>query len=132
MLSPPGHAPTRTAVVRLIDGGTIYIGIQPGLVQTVADADENIRTAIELAGHRAPAIVDIRNGEPLSAETRHFYSGKRVTEAFSALGLLVDESPLGRTMANVYFRVVRLPIPIRLFTDEAAALAWAKEQRNDR
>jgi hypothetical protein len=45
---------------------------------------------------------------------------------FSALALLVEASPLGRMMGNVYFRVARPGIPLHLFTDEACAVEWLK------
>jgi hypothetical protein len=62
----------------------------------------------------------------LDAETRHLYSGERLVSAFTAFALLVELSPLGRMMGNVYFRVARPGIPARLFTDERGALAWLK------
>ena len=33
---------------------------------------------------------------------------------FTALALLIDTSPLGPTMGNVYLGVARLPMPIKM------------------
>jgi hypothetical protein len=33
---------------------------------------------------------------------------------FTALALLIDTSPLGRTMGNVYLGVARLPMPMKM------------------
>ena len=63
---------------------------------------------------------------PVTAEARHIYSGRTLVDAFTALGLLVEASPLGLMMGNVYFRVARPGIPARLFTDEARAVDWLK------
>ena len=52
------------------------------------------------------------------------YSGRNIAEAFTALALLIETSPLGRTMGNVYFAVARLPIPMKMFAEEAKALVW--------
>ena len=55
---------------------------------------------------------------------RHYYSGRLLVESFSALGLVIESSPFGRMMGNVYLRVARPGIPTQLFTDEPSALAW--------
>ena len=46
-----------------------------------------------------------------------------------ALALLIDASPLGRTMGNVYFSVARLPMPMRMFAEESKALEWLDGHR---
>ena len=48
---------------------------------------------------------------------------------FTALALLVEGSPLGVMMGNVYFRVARPGIPARLFTKETGAIEWLKGYR---
>ena len=72
-------------------------------------------------------LVDITGCPPLSAETRHVYSGQTLVAGFSALGLLVEASPLGRMMGNVYFRVARPGIPTHLFIEEDRAIRWLRE-----
>jgi hypothetical protein len=71
-------------------------------------------------------LIDIRKAEIISADVRHYYSGGKLTEWFSAMALLVEASPLGRVMGNLYLRIARPGVPTRLFNDEAAALAWLK------
>ena len=104
------------------------VRIRTGAAQSLADARENLGTALlEGGGVRRPLLVDIRVSKPLDAEARHYYSGQVLVDGFSALGLLVDASPLGRMMGNVYFRVARPGIPARLFTDEGQAMKWLKD-----
>ena len=50
----------------------------------------------------------------------------RARDAFSALGLLIEATPFGRMMGNVYLRVARPGVPTRLFGDERLALGWLK------
>ena len=50
-----------------------------------------------------------------------------MSDNFSALALVIEASPLGRMMGNVYFSVARLAIPTHLFVDEAPALEWLKK-----
>jgi hypothetical protein len=69
-------------------------------------------------------LIDIRRAQPLDAETRHHYSGQALVDSFSALALLVEASPLGRMMGNVYLRVARPGIPTRLFVEEERAAEW--------
>lgn len=105
----------------------IVVRISEGAKQRAADARQNLAACLaEGAGRRRPLIIDIRRSLPLDAETRHLYSGQTLTEGFTALALLVEASPLGKMMGNVYFRVARPGIPTRLFTDEQAALDWIR------
>jgi hypothetical protein len=45
------------------------------------------------------------------------------------MALLIDASPFGRMMGNIYFRIARPGIPTRLFTDPELAKAWLIAQR---
>jgi len=119
---------TATAHIALGDDGVVSVRVRPGAEQSLADARENLGSALALReGVRRPLLVDIRKAAPLAAEVRHYYSGQVLVEGFSALGLLVEASPLGRMMGNVYFRVARPGIPARLFTDESQAVVWLRE-----
>ena len=119
---------TKTARVTLGDDGVITVCIQPAAKQTIDNAKENLTAALATRdGQRRPLLIDIRGGQPLDAEVRHYYSGQVLVDGFTALGLLVDASPLGRMMGNVYFRVARPGIPTRLFTDADEANRWLRE-----
>jgi len=39
---------------------------------------------------------------------------------------LIEATPFGRMMGNVYLRVARPGVPTRLFGDERLALGWLK------
>ena len=120
---------TPTAQIALNDTGIVCVRIRPNAGQSLVDAQENLGFALlERDGVKRPLLVDIRVAQPLDAEVRHYYSGQVLVDGFSALGLLVDASPLGRMMGNVYFRVARPGIPARLFTDEAQATSWLRQQ----
>lgn len=118
---------TATARVALGDNGVLTVRIQAGANQSLANAKENLGAALaERAGERRPLLIDIRGAKPLEAEVRHYYSGQVLIDGFLALGLLVDASPLGTMMGNVYFRVARPGIPTRLFTAEDRAHEWLR------
>ena len=121
---------TTTAVVELEPDGVLVVRIRDGAAQSLADAEQNLGAAlIERGGKRRPLLIDIRRALPLDAEVRHYYSGQVLVSGFTALALLVDASPLGRMMGNVYFRVARPGIPTRLFTDGADARQWLGTHR---
>jgi len=118
---------TATARIGLGDDGVIVVRVRRGVQQQVGDARENLDAALaETQGRRRPILVDITGSLPLDAETRHLYSGQRLVSGFTAFALLVEASPLGRMMGNLYFRIARPGIPTQLFTDEAPALEWLK------
>lgn len=116
---------TRTAQIGLSESGLLLVRINKGAHQSLADAQENLAAALaETAGRRRPLLVDIRGAQPLDAAARHHYSGQTLVDGFLALALLVESSPLGRMMGNVYLRIARPGIPTQLFADEDRALAW--------
>jgi hypothetical protein len=116
---------TRTAKIGLSDAGVVVVRINAGAYQSLGDAKENLAAAVsETAGRRRPLLIDIRSARPLEADARHHYSGQTLTERFSAMALLVEASPFGRLMGNVYLRIARPGIPTLLFSDEADAVEW--------
>ena len=125
---PPVDADMRetpTALVDLAPDGILTVRIRDGAYQSLTDAEQNLGAALEeRAGKRCPILVDIREAQPLDAEVRHYYSGQVLVDGFSALALLVDASPLGKMLGNVYLRVARPGIPTRLFIQPAEAREW--------
>jgi len=119
-------AETATARITL-ESGIILVRLRDGALHRPTDARENLRVALsETTGVRRPMLVDITRCQPLQAETRHVYSGQLLVDGFTALALLIEATPFGRMMGNVYLRVARPGIPTRLFTSEASALEWLR------
>lgn len=119
---------TATAQIELDPDGIVTIRIREGAAQSLADARENLTVTIdECGGIRRPLLVDITRCLPLEPEVRHFYSGEILVASFLALGLLIEASPFGAMMGNVYLRIARPGIPTRLFTREVDAMAWLRE-----
>ncbi len=121
---------TETAVVQLSEDGVVIVRIRDGARQSHADARNNLAAALfEATGRRRPLLIDIRTAQPLDADARHYYSGQQLVDNFSAIALLVDNSPFGSMMGNIYLRVARLGVPTQLFTDQSRALAWLIKYR---
>jgi len=121
---------TKTADIHLSGEGLVIVRIHDDAHQLLEDAKVNLATAVaETAGRRRPLLVDIRTAQPLDADARHHYSGQTLVDGFLALALLVDGSPFGRMMGNVYLRIARPGIPTQLFTDEQRAVEWLIKHR---
>ena len=118
---------TRTAEVHLRDDGCVIARLDDGAVQTLDDASANLSaTVLACQGQRRPLLVDISRCVPLEPEVRHYYTGEVLVQSFLALAMLVEATPFGRMMGNVYLRVARPGVPTRLFDSEASALAWLR------
>jgi hypothetical protein len=122
---------TRTALIYLLYPGIVMVRIKKEVLQTLDDAEKNLSAAIrETREQRRPLLLDLRQAMPLDDDIRRQYSGPRVVDNFSALGLVVDEGPFGRMMANLYLRAAELEIATRLFATEGEAIAWLIEHRS--
>jgi len=117
---------TRTARVEKTSEGIVVTRILPEVQQDLNDAVENISVSAEAcAGQRVPIIVDLRAAMPLDAETRHYYTGKRLTDCFTSLAILAPAGAFGKMMGNLYLRVANPGIPSRLFDSESDAMQWS-------
>ena len=124
-------AKSRTAVIVVDDDGSgpiVAVRILPDVHQSLEDARANIEACIHAAGsRRCRLLVDLRRAQPLPAEVRHYYSGEKLTQWFSAMAFLVEASPMGQVMGNLYLRITRPGIPTRLFNEKDAAMNWLRK-----
>ena len=122
---------TRTARVEKSSQGIIITRILPEVRQNLSDAMENISASAEACGgQRMPIVVDLRQAMTLDAETRHYYTGKQLTDFFTSLAILVPAGSFGKMMGNLYLRVASPGIPSRLFDSETEALQWSIQHLN--
>ena len=128
---------TRTARIEQHPSGVVIVRVL-NIEQTVDDARENVTVSIEVAGGsgKAPLLVDITKSAPLVSEVRHYYVGGALAENFTAVGLLVEASPMGRMMGNVFFRMIEAArdgrgdvSPTLVFEVEEHAIEWLTSRR---
>jgi len=128
---------TRTARIELHPSGCVIVRVNT-IEQTVDDARENVEASLQLAGgsRKAPLLVDITRSAPLPSEVRHYYVGGALSLNFTLLGMLVEPTPMGRMMGNVFFRLIEAAngdrddvAPTQVFDDEASAIAWLTSVR---
>jgi hypothetical protein len=122
---------TRTARVEKTTEGIIITRVLPDIRQSLNDAVENVSVSAEACGGRpAPIIVDLRQAVPLDAETRHYYTGKQLTDFFISIAILVPIGAFGKMMGNLYLRVANPGVPSRLFDSETEAMRWSVQRLN--
>jgi hypothetical protein len=114
-----------TAVISLKPPGIVYVQIKTNAKQYLEDAKMNLDAAVRVCGNqKRPLLTDIREAQPLEPDARRYYSGQALVDHFSAMALLVDISPMGKMMANIYLKVAQPKIPSRIFTDLSSAEEW--------
>jgi hypothetical protein len=119
---------TRTALVERLPIGVTVVRIDADAIQSVQDAKDNIHAAVQIAlPQKLPLLVDIRKAKTLEADVRHYYSGQILIDSFQALCMLLDITPLGRMMGNLYMKVAKPGIPTHLSEDEAEAVNWLQQ-----
>src|SRR5437773_6599921 len=119
---------TRTACIERTAEGIVIVRVLAEVRQSVNDAVENVSASAEAcAGQRAPIIVDLRQAMTLDAETRHYYTGKRLTDFFTSIAILTPGGAFGKMLGNLYLRVANPGIPSRLFDSETEAIQWSAQ-----
>ena len=107
--------------------GVVRIVIKNGFEEKLAHAQENVAAVGKVAGGvRRPLLADPRQGKGIDRDARVYYTSLEGQNVICAIGLLAS-SPfsqvLGSFMGTLY---AQTPIPFRLFSDEAQALAWLR------
>jgi hypothetical protein len=131
---PEGPWKTRTGTVELLPTGVTVLRLLPHEAQTLDDARENVASAVKIGmPWMRPLLLDLRHAPPLEADVRRFYGGAVSGVSFLALGLLVEESPVGRMTGGLYLpRAEEAGVPARCSSDEAEALRWLEELTGER
>lgn len=104
--------------------GLVEIVWAPHVPSGLDDALATIAAMSELTGGRpAPLMVHTADAGPQDRAARMEFIRRQ--EVVSAVALIVG-NPLSRMMATFFINVSRPDVPIRLFEDDAAAVAWLK------
>lgn len=119
---------TRTASHSIDEFGIFHSIYNPGVEETLADAEENIRalaTFAQKTGKRYPLLVDLRRIKSQTREVRSYYAGPEALKVRMATALLV-ESRISTLIGNFFLTVNGGTVPTKIFTSEAQAMVWLK------
>lgn len=98
----------------------------PGSVCRIEEAKAVTDQIRAMGRGPVPVLVDMRQMAKLERSAReHFVSDQG---GVCAIALLAG-SPVTRMMANFFIGMRRMTVPIQMFTDEAAAIAWLTERK---
>ena len=110
------------------DGEVVVICIRPNSHFTQGDAVRGVQAIAELSGGKArPVVVDLGTAYSADFGSRQYFTSQEARAAISAFAFVV-RSPVARMVASFFTRVVKLPYPAAIFSDEAAALDWARSR----
>ena len=127
-----GHViQTRTFKSWLRGDGIIESRSFPLSEQKLADAVENVQALVTLsAGKRRPCLVDYRGIKSIDREARAYYAGTEICSVQTAAALVIDNY-LERVIGNFFMGINKPRQPTRLFNNEADAIEWLKNYRDD-
>ena len=115
---------TRTAVVQLVSNGIVYLKLFADVNQTLEDAQENVRTGLEITqGHKPVLLIDARRAPSLDREPRSYYMSREVQQTIGALAVVLRAHP-GVAILRFVSMIIQGLIPSRVFTNEDAAIKW--------
>ena len=107
--------------VYLVEEGMVRCDWTEGATISPADAQAVLDAFVTLTANVAtPVLVDLRKVAAVDREARRMFAS---TTATNRQALLVG-SPLSRTLGNFFVKLSRPAMPVKLFDDEAAAIAW--------
>jgi hypothetical protein len=120
IVTPGGRA-------QIVDNAVLIIRIAPDVEQTLELAKAQTEAIHQfVAGRRLGVILDIRTAKRPSTEVQRFYSDQNGKIAGDRPMAVLVGSPMSRIMGNLFIGMSRSKNPVKLFTSEQEAIAWAK------
>lgn len=102
--------------------GIVQLAQIPQTTVLIEDARAAMEAMAQLTGGRpSPLLVDMHDVGPQDRRTRAEWTSR--SDLQSAVALIVG-SPLSRVLGNLLLTVSKPQFPVRLFDNEAAAVAW--------
>ena len=102
--------------------GIVQLVRGPRTTVLVEDAHAALEAMARLTGGRpSPLLVDMHDTGSLDRPTRTEFTRRGDLQTAAAL---IVGTPLSRVMANFILGVSKPPFPVRLFDNEASAVAW--------
>ena len=104
----------------------ILVALSKSPMRTVANITGNVALVKQLTkNRRVPLLIYLSNSPVPDKETRRF-STTQLPVIYSAMAM-VSKPGLAKFIMNILFRFKPPPIPMKSFTDAAAAKAWLQQ-----
>ncbi len=106
--------------------GIIRTEAKAGVDIVLGYAIENSLIVNELCrGRKHPLLIDLKNLKSITPQARAYFSARDRETDINAFGFIIH-STFQRMVGNIFIQFNNPPLPTRLFTSEAAALAWLR------
>ena len=76
-------------------------------------------------GQSYPLWVDMKGIKSMTREARAYLASVGATLVTAAA--LITGSSVNRTLGNIFLKIDKPPVPLRLFTDEKKAMEWVRQ-----
>lgn len=124
MNAAPASLHVSCADISLHHQGIISVTVAPGTSVSVDMLEEVVAAHKQLAPDRqSPVLYHITPKPPFDPDILGMVKRRDVRAHVSAVAAIVSAAPI-RHAANAFLGFIDSPFPIRLFDDEAAAIAW--------
>jgi hypothetical protein len=110
-------------VTMWVEEGILCAEFSKGLEMTLEIAKSCVEARIFFSkGKSYPLLVDMTEVKSMTWEARKYMAsmGSTLVKA----GALLTRSLLSRTVGNVFLKIDRPPVPVRLFTSKQNARSW--------
>lgn len=98
----------------------------------LTDAIENSKAVNDLYnGHKFPLLVNITEINSITKEARSYFAVNDRETHITAFAI-VGKSEVGKVIANFFFKLNRVAVPARMFTNEEKALIWLEKYKPNR
>ena len=106
--------------------GMLWHRLDAGVLVTADHAGETVAAVRRLTGGRpVPAVVDIRGAAFADRAARDGFAGDPDSSAELATALIVDKA-FSKRLGNLFLQLSKPSRPVRMFTSEEEAAAWAR------
>ena len=117
---------SQIAEILLRADGILVYHPRPNLMIDLDAAQLILAYGRSLVDHPVPVLVHMGAIRRVTREARAFFASDDYTQLAAQSALLVS-SPVSRVISNFFIGLNKPLYPLRLFTDEASAVAWLRE-----
>lgn len=106
-----------------MEGGMLFGRYAPDLHLSLAVAKACVEARIFYSkGQAYPLLVDMKGIKSTTREARRYMATIGATLVTAAA--LITGSAINRTIGNIFLKIDRPSVPLKLFTDEQKAMEW--------
>jgi hypothetical protein len=125
-MEPPKNAKVidwETSTMWFDEDGVLYSISKKVPPQTIEQVKQSLEDFKKIIGDKKICmIIDVTNTGESTKETRDF-AAMEFPKFVKAIAM-ISKSPLGKMLANLFFKVKKQPYPVKMFNDEKEAKKW--------